>query len=470
MNISKLWLIGPAVMMAVVVGVIGLRLLQPSGDLLPMAEFSVQRITPNADGQDDIAIFRYTLSRNAQVTMVLENEAGQRFNFRENRRRVDGDYSVQFSGIVNGFRLAGESGFRIPGEAADPTLPLLETRLLPNGLYTWTLTAVDDAGEKATRQGQLEIAESSLDLPLISAFDIAPTTFTPNQDGIKDRVSINVYLAKPALLQVYLEDETGARIYLSEREGARPEGDAGNHEFDYDGGVDQGYRPPDDGTYAVYAVAQDAEGQRIIRTGELTIADSGLPQVEIVPQASGGTVCFESAVYDASHFTDATTSGTAIPQPVSICSELTTLTLPIGDLLVFHLTISNYGDAPIRTHGPFPGTVYQFNQRASTLGAYEESGAWRVGIDCETAESDYPWRWAVAAQEDLTAVFDPELNATLYYLEPGQQVETWGAVRLTEKIDSRNPQFCWAGLIHEDVGIPPRQNQVGRREVELVPR
>ncbi|HLA45430.1 MAG TPA: hypothetical protein VJZ27_18415, partial [Aggregatilineales bacterium] len=109
-------------------------------------------------------------------------------------------------------------------------------------------------------------------------------------------------------------------------------------------------------------------------------------------------------------------------------------------------------------------------QRASTLGAYEESGAWRVGIMCDTAESDFPWRWAAAPLDELTAEYDAESDETYYYMQPGQRAEVWGAVRMTEIIEARNPQVCWAGLIHEDVGIPPLQNSVGRREIELVPR
>jgi hypothetical protein len=71
--------------------------------------------------------------------------------------------------------------------------------------------------------------------------------------------------------------------------------------------------------------------------------------------------------------------------------------------------------------------------------------------------------------EELTAVYDEETNETYYYLEPGQRTETWGAIRMTEIRKARNPQECWAGLIHEDVEIPEYQSRVGAREIELVP-
>ncbi len=40
---------------------------------------------------------------------------------------------------------------------------------------------------------------------------------------------------------------------------------------------------------------------------------------------------------------------------------------------------------------------------------------------------------------------------------------------MSEIRKARNPQDCWAGLIHEDVGIPAFQSRVGAREIELDP-
>jgi hypothetical protein len=35
-----------------------------------------------------------------------------------------------------------------------------------------------------------------------------------------------------------------------------------------------------------------------------------------------------------------------------------------------------------------------------------------------------------------------------------------GGIRFVNVIDARNPQYCWAGLIHEDVEIAPVNNNV----------
>lgn len=458
MPVPKLLTIFSALVAAIIGGVIGYLVLQPPGGLLDDAGFDKTQISPNADGVDDLVTVRYTLNRPARVSIYLEDDSGTRYYFRDSQRRIEGDYSVLFSGVVDGFLLPGED---IAGT--------IERRLMPAGLYTWTIEATDEDGETARETGTLDIVDADSALPLISLFDIHPPVFTPNQDGIRDRVNVNVYLEKPAELNVYLEDAEGERYYLAEREKGREPGEPGNHEFDYDGGVDQGMEPPPDGVYTVYAVAQDDEGQRIVREGMLQIEDGGLPRAEIAAQTAGATVFFEILPYDEMYYSNITTRGAKIEKPEGISSELTTMTMVQGDLLVFKLTVYNYGSAPIRTAGPFPGTVYEFEQRAASLGEYEQSGAWRIGINCDTAYSDFPWRWALAPEDELTAVYDAASDETYYYLLPGQRAEVWGAVRMTEILEARNPQACWAGLIHEDVGIPAFQSRVGAREVEIVP-
>jgi hypothetical protein len=144
------------------------------------------------------------------------------------------------------------------------------------------------------------------------------------------------------------------------------------------------------------------------------------------------------------------------------------LTLTVGDLLVFKLTIENYSDVPIRTTGPAPGTVYEWDQRASTLSLPDEPGAWRVGIDCTTAMSDYPWRWAIGTDEQLEIVTDPDNGNVYRYLPAGARAVVWGAIRMTS-LEARNPQNCWAGLIHEGVEIAAVNQNVGSRQIRLEP-
>ncbi|WP_119073034.1 hypothetical protein [Aggregatilinea lenta] len=455
MDFPKLLTVVIAVAALAVVGVVGYVVLRPPVALLSHAAFEAAQISPNADGVDDVTTITYSLARPAQVSITLENESGEHYVFRDSERRTSGNYSVMFSGIVGGYTLAGED---LPGD--------VQTRLIPNDTYTWTIQAEND-DETAQASGTLVVTNADSQLPIISSFSIHPGMFTPNQDGVSDRVDINVYLEKAADLSVYLEDDAEQRYYLDEIEQGREPGDMGNHEFDYDGGVDQGLEPPADGEYTVYAIAQDDEGQRIVRQGTLAIENGGLPQVEIVAQTTGTDVYFETQAYDEATLTTAGNRGDLIPMPDGVMSDLTTLEVVQGDLLVFKLTVWNYGDTPVRTIGPFPGTVYQFDQQYSTLGAYVEPGAWRVGINCDTALSDFPWRWAIAPLDQLEQVYDETHDVTYYYLPPGARAEVWGAVRLTELVPAVNPQDCWAGLIHERVET--LQTRVGAREVRIAP-
>jgi len=113
----------------------------------------------------------------------------------------------------------------------------------------------------------------------------------------------------------------------------------------------------------------------------------------------------------------------------------------------------------MRTSGPPSGWVYRsMRENAAALGWYEESGAWRVGINCETCQRDYPWRWALGTPESLQTI--TENGVTYYYLPAGQRAVVTGGIVLDEVQAKRNPQYFWAGLIHEDVEIAAINNRV----------
>lgn len=438
--------------------VVGSLILSPPLPLIIEAGFDRDAISPNADGENDLAIFAYRLARPAVIDMTLTAEDNTTFYFRRRQTRADGDYTVLFSGVVDGYLLADEEA---PGH--------LERRLMPNGLYTWQLDASDKAGETMSRRGRLLVEAADSPLPLISIFSVSPKVFSPNQDGIADRVEINVYLEKDVdSLDVFLVGPDGDRIPVSARIEERRYGQAGRHRYDYEGGIDLGADPPPDGAYRVVALAQDAVGQRIRQEATLTIETGGKPYAEIAPQAVGVDVAFDVQPYSATFFTTREQAGRLLPAPDDSESLAYSprITVPLGDMLVFRLTIENYGDVPIRTTGPAPGTVYQQEQQAAALGWFDESGAWRVGIQCATSLASYPYRWAIGSDETLTEVYDETTGHTYRYLPAGGGAVVWGAVRMTA-VEARNPQNCWAGLIHEDVAISLRNNHVGMRSIMI---
>ena len=185
---------------------LGWLLLSPPLPLIAAAGFDRDAISPNADGQDDVAVFAYRLSRPATISLSLAAEDGRIFHFRERQARGEGDYAVQFSGVVDGYLNQGES---IAGQ--------IERRLIPNGGYQWRLEAANKT-ENASASGNLRVEDGDTPLPTMSEFAIAPNVFTPNQDGVDDRVSINVYLDKDvARLDVFLLGPDEARIPISAR-------------------------------------------------------------------------------------------------------------------------------------------------------------------------------------------------------------------------------------------------------------
>lgn len=175
--------------------------------MITNAEFSLDRITPNADGNEDVTEFSYGISRNATVSLSFQAADGTNYVFRQNEARISSDYTVAFSGVVGGFTL--------PGEQVTGTI---ERRLIPNGQYTWKLEAKDVAtGETAEQTGKLEIADGGSQLPEMKDFTLDRHEFSPNQDGIADRVIMNLNLTKPVdLLNVYLQGSDGQSIFIPE--------------------------------------------------------------------------------------------------------------------------------------------------------------------------------------------------------------------------------------------------------------
>lgn len=453
-------LVGAGLALAVV-GLIGMTIIDPDTVLISYAGFEFETVTPNADGDRDVVPFRYTLSRPAEITLIFENTDGQQFTLRNNEPRMDGDHQFLFSGVVDGFTLPDDP-------AIDGTI---ERRLIPDGDYTWKLTAVGiRRRETEAAMGRLRVQDGDASLPAITSFAMTSTEFTPNQDGVRDRVGISVVVLKEANVKGWLLSPDGDRFSIALREDVKKDDAGYRYDFDYEGGVDIGADPPDDGTYVVRVEAQDAVGQRVTRDAELTIVNGGKPYAEIVGQAIGPDVVMVVKPYEERYFSSAAGLGDLIVPPQDIeDSNFNTITVPVGDMLVFKLVVENYGASPIRTSGPPPGTVYQQTQLAASLGdlGYQQSGVWRVGIQCDTSSDSYPWRWALGDESTLVSEYDPASGNTYLYLPPGERVVVWGAIRMTELVENYNPQTCYAGLIHENVNISVRNSVVGARSILL---
>lgn len=410
-----------AVLVVVVALALGWRLIRGDSSILRNPTVADSIITPNADGDQDITLISYEISRNATVSIYFEDAAGERYYFRREQPRGVGEYSVYFSGVVEGYELPGES---FDGQVL--------ARLLQNGDYSWVIEATDERGNQDVAVGNLTIAGADAVLPEIRDFSLTRDTFTPNQDGIADRVQMDFFLPKEVeTVRVYVLLPDGTQLSVPERPGEVPAGAEGRHVYDWAAGVDQKVAPPPDGTYPVVAYAADAEGQKYQVENEITIELGGVPFANIISPVSGETLDFNNTA-------------------VSLC-----------DTLYFTVTVENYGDAPIRTVGPWNDTVYDSDWNYNTVGWPTESGAMRVGIGFENQLTDYPFRWGLGSPENLT-----EIDGQ-YYLMPGERAVVRGGIRVVDTFGVRNPQPVWAGLIHEDVEVAEVNRQVDTHLIQV---
>ena len=422
-NARNLLLVSVIAAAVVVVAVLVVtRLYRGDDQLLRDALFESELITPNADGETDVTRIQYEITQDALVSIYFEDETGERYYFREDERRGADAYSVLFSGVVDGYRTASEEGYE--GEIVE--------RLLQDGRYRWVIEAVDDDGETASAEGTLTVTDADTALPLIAGYEFSTDLFTPNRDGIDDRVRIQFDLKKDAeTLRVYLLTPDGTQLEVSELPRNIPPNSEGRHIFDYEGGVDLGATPPEDGTYQIVAFAADAEGQKVQIARDLTLDYGGVPRAEVVSPVVGATV------------------------------EFSTTAVQLCDTIFFTATVRNYGEVPIRTTGPEPGTVYDTDWNYNTLGWQTESGAFRFAIGYEDEIRNYGFRWATGSREELTKIGDH------YYLMPDQQVVISGGIRVVNELGERNPQPMFAGLIHEDVEIAQFNDRVDPKAVTI---
>lgn len=407
--------------------------------LLNDVALSPDVISPNADGTEDVTNIEYKLSRNAHVSIYFENDSSERFYFRRDRPRSAGDYRVQWGGTVNQLKwLENEFGRQA-----------VESWVLPDGTYTWVVEATDDEGQMERTEGQISLSGSDTIVPELRKFTVALPVFTPNQDGLDDRTGVAYFLSKDVeSVQVYLyhPDQPDVQYPIEEQERAAKPGEAGYHYYDYDGGVDRGADPPADGTYVIAAEARDLAGHHVVVSSTLTIELGGKPRAEVV----NGEIHWGNALRSL---------------------EGTEMYLPLGSTLVFTTYIENYGEVPLRTSGPSPGTAYRSDQNYNTLALdmgeesyHQQAGVWRFGINFDTSSTDFPYRWAVGQPGELRKeIID---GREQWFLDPGKRGTVTGSIEMVGPFP-RDAIFAWGGLIHEYVGINAENNYVDRLLIHI---
>lgn len=385
-------------------------------------------ISPNADGVEDVTHVNYRVNRSAAVSIYFVDAQGQRHYFRKAQRRSPGKYDVYWGGVINDPQV----------RLVDGKPMVVESQVLPDGVYTWVIEAVEDGGRSQTAQGQITLQGADTTLPELHNFTVIPQVFRPNQDGLRDdRVAVSYYLTKKAeRAQVYLAPadarpgDTRLKYPVAEKSSASnvEPGAVGYHGYDYDGGVDLNAEPPPDGAYIVYGEAEDRVGNRVVVSATLTIQEGGKPRAEV----AGGEIDWRGEMRRV-------------------------VSVPLGQSLCFTVTVANIGPVPIRTAGPWPGQQFKFTQNYNTLAGqfgesswYQQAGIWRFGVNFDTTGVDFPFRWAIGRKEDLEErIIDGKPQ---YYLLPGKRGLVSGCIEFDQK-PPVGTNFWWGGLIHEFVEV-----------------
>lgn len=359
-------------------------------------------ISPNADGADDVARIFYTLRHTSMVSIYLVDEQGQEHFFRQNKRRSADTYEAWFGGVVN-------------------------NRVLPDGHYRLVIEADPlDRGAPVRVERTLTIENADNTVPLLQNLTVYPPVFTPNRDGVADRITVGYSLAEDAdRIDAYIVAGDGTRYPLPEDQ-IRKSPVAGRHEHIFHGGVDLGAEPPPDGEYTVVVEAVDAAGNRDEARSTVTIQDGGVPRAWIVRS---------HVLWNAD-------------------------TVTLGETLIFTVTVENIGQVAIRTLGPPPGTTYTTRETYTTKGFPTSDGAFRLGLDFEgnSIGREYPYRWQLGQDDELTMI-DGEK-----YLEPGQTVAIVGHLRLLDAPPRTQPYF-WLGLLHE--GVRKVEDKVDPQQINI---
>lgn len=372
------------------------------GALLSGVKITPDTISPNGDGKEDIAVVSYRVGQaGSRLTITLFDEQGNAYPFREGEPRSAGEFNANFSGVVE------------KAVSLTPYYDATQAAVLPDGRYR-VLVEVENGGRTESAETALTIRGGDGSPPGFGDFSVFTPSFdetfratrgervvfTPNRDGIGDRVAVSYWLSREATVEVYLirtDDERAAKYAIASVAKLKP----GRQNHDYEGGVDLGNTPPPNGDYLVVAEAKDAIGNHAVLSQPLTVADGGVPLAHIVS------------------------------------ASISPVTIPLSGTLRVEVVVENVGAVAIRSQGPYSGTVYTNAENYNTKGFFENPGVFRICADYEGNPSGaYPFRWGLAGDKLL----------------PGERQTVIGYIQITSPT-TKGSLYFWTGLRHEQVGI-----------------
>ena len=343
----------------------------------PLLSVGTQQLVvqPNANLDTVPEDIPYSVGQPAHVTITLVQPDGQHLLLRDNDRAPD-SYAIPFGGIVD-----------VPNTQ--------DRRVLQNGDYKIVFQARGKDGQTAQRT--VDAVVRNADPKPLDITDIALSlpTFEPNGQGVRqidgrledlDRTVITYSLSKDASVSLWVVDKNGAQTAIT----ADPKAKAGLQSVTWQGKGADGIALKD-GAYTLHIQAQDDSGNVTEKTTQVTIKNSGTPQVQLM-------------------------SARFLPSA-----------LGIGGTVQVEVTVKNIGDVAIRTQGPPPGTIFKSNQRYTDPSFnrpgdaeppyVDKPGIWRIGVDWTSSGGQYPARWGFFKDDSRM-------------LQPGEEATIRGGIQL----------------------------------------
>lgn len=299
-------------------------------------------ITPNGDPLRSTTILRYTLSAPAQVSVSIQDAAGQRYSLRSAEARP----------------AAGNYQLTVDGTHADAAGPM-DRRVLPDGKYQLVVDAVDRTGQQASASTQLTVEGADTNAPRLDPLVITPKAISPNFDAIDDVATATFRLSKEAFVSIYALDSAGNTVDVRLLDERRPVGEY--VEF-WDGVVNE--TPLGDGIYHYVVTARDRAGNVTGITTPIQVAAGGIPRAKILR------------------------------------ADFSPHQILLGGDIAIRIRIKNTGDTVMRTQGPDPGFTYSSYDSFGSIANGEfidRAGLWRAGVDWAgspiSGGARYPYRW-----------------------------------------------------------------------------
>ena len=338
-----------------------------------LLELQVSPALLQADGTGSVTI-QYHVAREATVSLALQSADGTVVVLRDRVARGPGAYSFAFQGAVAG-------------------------RVLPNGEYIVVATAEEsESGEFIEQRQPLTIANADTLPPVLENLQVMPAVLSPNQDGVKDRLSISFAVSEAVTVDVRLVagDETRWLV----RDVTAAPGTVHTSwppSLRHAPQLNQAVERLPAGQAEVEVAIWDPAGNRTVQRRHIEIGETGVPQAQVSEL------------------------------------EITPVTVQPGGTIAVSATITNVGTVTLRAAPPGPST-YAWGQDAPSLGYTAATGTVRWGVDFSLNRSGigYPFRWSLGRD-----------------LAPGESVAVTGTITVNE-LFPQEPVQLWVGVIHEN--------------------